>query len=127
MLFLEEDGAAFAARQALDFEPDSVWSYSSGTSNIISKKLKDSFGGADSEYLSFPFQELFEKIGMESAIIEPDRSGTFVLSSFGYATARDWARFGLLYLQDGVWNGNRILPEGWVKYTTTPTPKGEHK
>jgi CubicO group peptidase (beta-lactamase class C family) len=59
---------------------------------------------------------------MYSAILEPDASGTFVASSYGFATARDWARFGLLYLNDGIWNGERILPEDWVKYTTTPAP-----
>ena len=59
---------------------------------------------------------------MNSAILEPDASGTIVGSSYMYATGRDWARFGLLYLQDGVWNGERILPEGWVDYTRTPTP-----
>ena len=60
---------------------------------------------------------------MRSAVLETDSSGTFVGSSFSYATARDWARFGLLYINDGIWEGGRILPEGWVEYTTTPTPK----
>ena len=74
-------------------------------------------------------QELFDKIGMYSALIEPDESGTFVGSSYAIASPRDWARFALLYLHDGVWNGERIFPEGWVEYTTTPTakaPKGEY-
>jgi CubicO group peptidase (beta-lactamase class C family) len=57
---------------------------------------------------------------MHHTIMEPDPSGTFVGSSYSYATARDWARFGLLYLNDGIWDGVRILPEGWVEYTTTP-------
>ncbi len=74
-------------------------------------------------YYRFIYEELFDKIGMHSAILEPDCSGTFVGSSYAIATPRDWARFGLLYLQDGVWQGERILPEGWVAYTTTPTPK----
>ena len=55
-----------------------------------------------------------------TAIMEPDASGNFVTSSYGYASARDWARLGLLYLNDGIWNGKRILPEGWVEYSTTP-------
>jgi CubicO group peptidase (beta-lactamase class C family) len=62
---------------------------------------------------------------MYLSVIEQDASGTFVYSSFSFASARDWARFGLLFLNDGVWNGERILPEGWVKYTTTPAPAAE--
>jgi hypothetical protein len=63
---------------------------------------------------------------MSSAVFEQDASGTFVGSSFVFATARDWARFGLFHLQDGVWDGHRLLPEGWVKLVTTPTPQAPH-
>ena len=59
---------------------------------------------------------------MRSAMMEPDASGTFVASSYSFASARDWARFGLLYLNDGIWDGERVLPDGWVKYTVTPAP-----
>lgn len=92
-----------------------------GTTNIIARIIRDAIGGTDADYFAFPRRALFDRIGMHSAIIEPDASGTFVGSSFMYATARDWARFGLLYLQDGVWEGERILPQGWVKYALTPT------
>lgn len=74
----------------------------------------------DSEgYRRFPREALFDPIGMTTAVLETDVSGTFVASSFMYATAKDWARFGMLYLHDGVWNGDRILPDGWIEYTRT--------
>ena len=72
---------------------------------------------------------LFDRIGMTSALVETDASGSFLGSSFVFATARDWARFGQLHLQDGVWEGERVLPEGWVDYVRTPTPgaaRGEY-
>src|SRR5688572_12722097 len=63
---------------------------------------------------------------MTGVVLEADAAGTFVASSFMYATARDWARFGMLYAQDGVWDGERTLPEAWVKYTRTPAPAHPH-
>ncbi len=126
MLFLKKSAANFALNKPLIAEPGTKFSYASGTTNIICKILKQSLGGDDLEYLKFPREALFNPLGMPSAIIEPDAAGIFVGSSFMYATARDWARFGLLYLQDGIWNGERILPEGWVKYTTTPTTTSKH-
>ena len=103
----------FTASHALKDKPGSLFYYSSGNSNILSRIIRQTLG--DSLYYSFPYKELFYKLGMYSAVMEPDASGTFVGSSYMYATARDWARFGLLYLQDGVYNSERILPEGWVK------------
>ena len=123
MLFRSSGAGRFAARKPHDTEPDQTWAYSSGTTNIIARIMRDAVGGNDADYLSFPRRALFDPIGIKSAVIEPDSSGHFVGSSFMYATARDWARFGLLYLQDGVWEGERILPEGWVAYSTQPTPK----
>ena len=122
MLFGTGDAAGFAARKALSRAPGQRWAYSSGTTNIIARALRGAVGGGEAGYLAFPRRALFEPLGMASAVIEPDASGTFVGSSFMFASARDWARFGLLYLQDGVWDGHRILPEGWVTFTTTPAP-----
>jgi CubicO group peptidase (beta-lactamase class C family) len=80
-------------------------------------------GGTLADYVAFPRQALFDKLGMSHTVMELDESGTFVGSSFMYSTPRDMGRFGLLYLNDGVWEGDRILPRGWVGYTTAPTPK----
>lgn len=127
MLFAETDSGAFASSMPLEVPPDTRWQYSSGTTNIISRIVRMAAAGALNEYFSFPRKALFNKIGMTSAVMEPDSSGTFVGSSFMYATARDWARFGLFCLNDGVWGGERVLPEGWMRYSTTlaPTaPKG---
>jgi CubicO group peptidase (beta-lactamase class C family) len=106
----------------LEAEPDTRWKYSSGSTNIIAKALRNAVDD-DKTYHAMPREMLFDRIGMRHAVIETDPIGTFVGSSFGWATARDWARFGLLYLNDGVWQGERILPEGWVDYSRTPTPK----
>lgn len=120
-LFVDPDTAAFAASKPLVAHPGTRWSYSSGSTNIVSGIIRQALGGDQAEYFAFPRRTLFNPIGMRSAVLEPDAAGNFVASSFMYATARDWARFGLLYLQDGVWEGRRILPEGWVEYTRRPT------
>ena len=123
MLFRRKDAGLFAADFDLENEPGTDFYYSSGTTNIISRIIRETIG--DEYYYRFPYEELFYKIGMVNTVLEPDAGGTFVGSSFAFATARDWARFGLLYLNHGVWNGERILPEGWVQYTTTPAPTAE--
>jgi CubicO group peptidase (beta-lactamase class C family) len=122
MLFKEANMGEYATNSSLKHPPGQVFNYSSGTANILSLILRKAIG--EEYYYRFPYEQLFEKIGMYSAVLEPDASGTFVGSSYCYATARDWARFGLLYLHDGVWNGQRILPEGWVRWTTTGTSYG---
>ncbi len=121
MLLGVPDMGAYAARKALTAEPGTKWSYSSGSTNIISRAMRQVLG--DGNYRDFPRRALFQPLGMSSAIIEQDASGTFVGASFMYATARDWAKFGQLYLQDGLWEGRRLLPEGWVKFTATPAPR----
>ncbi|MCW5909499.1 MAG: serine hydrolase [Cyclobacteriaceae bacterium] len=117
MIFNKKDMGLYAMGYPLESEPNTVFEYSSGTTNIISRLIREAIG--DEDYYRFYYRELFEKIGARSMVIEPDAGGTYVGSSFSWATARDWARFGLLYLNDGVFNGERILPEGWVAYTTT--------
>ena len=123
MLYESYDFAAYAAGRPTVAKPDAKWNYSSGTANIIARIVRQAAEKNYPQYYNFIRDELFHKIGMYSAVMEPDASGTFVGSSYTFATPRDWARFGLLYLQDGVWQGERILPEGWVKYSVTPTPQ----
>jgi CubicO group peptidase (beta-lactamase class C family) len=122
MLFGSYDFAAYAAAKPLKTEPGGLWNYSSGTANIASRIVRQTVEKDYEYYYKFIYEELFDKIGMYSALLEPDSSGTFVGSSYASATPRDWARFGLLYLNDGIWQGERILPQGWVEYSTTPTP-----
>lgn len=114
------DAAGFAASFPLIHEPGTHWSYSSGTSNIVSGIIRDTVGGTREGYRAFMHRELFGPIGMQSAVAEFDASGTFVGSSHLHATARDYAKFGLLYLRGGVWDGKPVLPKGWVDYARTP-------
>lgn len=123
MLFTERDTGAFAASFPPAAPPDTVWSYSSGTSNIVARILRDAFGGDLAAMVRFARERLLDPAGMTSALLEPDASGSFIGSSFAFMSARDWARFGELFRRGGVWNGRRLLPEGWVRYATTPTPR----
>ncbi|RFM26531.1 serine hydrolase domain-containing protein [Deminuibacter soli] len=118
MLFGRADMGGFTAGHTLKYAPGSVFYYSSGNSNILSRIIRATVGERD--YHAFPYEQLFYKLGMYSAVMEPDASGTFVGSSYMYATARDWARFGLLYYNNGVCNGEQLLPDGWVKEAATP-------
>lgn len=117
MLFRPGDTAAYAAEQPLVGTPGRVWSYSSGTTNLLCDVLARAEGGDPSTLAA---RRVFAPLSMTSAVMGTDTSGDPVCSSYGYATARDWARFGQLYLQDGVWAGDRLLPVGWVDDTTTP-------
>ena len=117
MLCREKDMAAFTARHSLAHDPGTVFNYSSGNSNILARIIRQTVGEKD--YAAYPATALFYKTGMYHTLFEPDASGTYVGSSYINATARDYARFGLLYYNDGVWNDERILPEGWVKKTVT--------
>jgi CubicO group peptidase (beta-lactamase class C family) len=117
----KDDVASYAESRPLAHPPGTWWNYSSGTSNVVSAILGRTLGGhaAVDDFLR---ARLFDPIGMKSATPRFDAAGTFVASSFVFATARDFARFGLLYLRDGVWEGERLLPAGWVDHARTPTP-----
>ena len=119
MLYVESDMFDFASSPKLASSPDAVWQYSSGTTNIISGILRSCFDDYQS-YYQFPQKALFNKLGMMHSYIETDATGTFVGSSYGYCSARDWTRLGMLYLNNGNWFGEQILPEWWVEYSTTP-------
>jgi len=115
MLFRSEKVADIPLSQALSHPPGSAWYYSSGTSNILSELIRRRIGN-DLFYHRLPYDSLFHRIGMNSAVLETDESGTFVGSSFCYATARDWAKFGQLYLQNGSWNNETIIDSSWVAF-----------
>jgi CubicO group peptidase (beta-lactamase class C family) len=123
MLFLRGDAASYAASEKLRNPVGSTWFYSSGSSALLASAMRTALGGSQARYFSYPRKALFGPLGMNSAVMEPDEAGTFLAPAFVYASARDWARLGLLYLNDGVWEGERILPEGWVKTSLKPTPQ----
>ena len=119
MLFQSGDVARYAIAQRLEYLPGEHWRYSSGTTNILSAVIRNVLGDALA-YRDFPRRALFEPLGMKTATMELDASGTFVGSSFVYASARDWAKFGQLFLQDGRWGERSLLPPGWVEFSRAP-------
>jgi CubicO group peptidase (beta-lactamase class C family) len=122
MLFGSRDMATYAARNNLQHTPGTRFLYNTGDTIILSRVLLAAMHHDGEAYLSLPRTALFDPAGMQSAIFEPDAAGTLVGSSFLYATARDFARFGELYLNDGARNGVQVLPKGWVTYSATPAP-----
>jgi CubicO group peptidase (beta-lactamase class C family) len=121
------DMAAFAAGFPLVHEPGSpeAYNYSSGTSNLTCAAAQLVVGDGEAGMRAFLTDELFTPIGMSNVRADFDDAGTFVASSYVYATPRDYARFGLLYLRDGVWDGKRIVAEGWVDHGRAPLSPDE--
>lgn len=126
MLYQKGDVGKYALSVPKKLNPDEEWLYSSGSSNILSYIIRQTIGN-DQEYWDFPRKALFNKIGMRSAIIETDASGTFVGSSYIEATPRDYARYGLLYLNNGIWEKDTIIDPSWVAYTQKEAPKSKGK
>jgi len=124
MLYQETDMTKSQIYKPQVGKPNETWNYSSGTSNLLSGIIRGKFE-THQEYLDFWYTDLFDKIGMHSMIFETDLAGNYVASSYGWANTRDWAKFGLLYLNKGNWNGKQILSEDWVNYTATPTNGSE--
>ena len=114
----KDDHAAYAINQQLSSTPGSEWYYSSGTTNIVSRLLGDALGDKTHAFIQ---TRLFDAIGMSSATAQFDAAGTFVGSSYVYATARDFAKFGEFYLRDGIWGNKRVLPSGWVDHARAQT------
>jgi CubicO group peptidase (beta-lactamase class C family) len=120
MLYLEPDMAGFASSKPLANDVGKAFSYSSGTTVMLSRIWQNAVGDP-AQALALPRKALFDPVGMRSAVLETDARGTFVGSSYLYATGRDWARFGQLLLQDGVWNGQKILPDGYAAFMREPS------
>jgi len=126
MLFNSDGIGEYAMGMPLQYAPNAHWEYSSGTTNIIATELEKYFKSRD-EYLLYPYQRIFWPIGMYSLIIETDSKGYFVGSSYSWATARDWAKCGQLFLQNGQWAGQQILPKKWVDYVQKPAPNSAYR
>lgn len=124
-LFVERDAGAYAASRPVAHPPGAVWSYSSGTTNLVARTLRQTLASRGVDYGVFAREAVFGPIGAASFVMEPDSSGTPIGSSYIYATAGDWARLGALYLDDGVAGGVRVLPEGWAEAATRAEPAAD--
>lgn len=124
MLYLSDDMAGFASDRPAAAQVDTVFNYSSGTSTMLSRFVQNQVG---EDSLNYPRDALFDPLGMTSAVIETDAGDTFVGSSYLYATARDWARYGQFLLQKGVWNDQRILPAGFTDWMFEPTAASDNR
>jgi CubicO group peptidase (beta-lactamase class C family) len=120
MVYLHDDMAGFAVNAAVVAPPGTRWAYSSPTTQLLARVVRDAVGGPE-QTLAFAWRELFNPLGMRNVTLEFDASGTLQGSTYMLAGARDWAKFGLLYLNDGVVGGKRILHEDWVDFCAAAT------
>ncbi|MDE2362086.1 MAG: serine hydrolase [Hyphomicrobiales bacterium] len=120
MLYLEDDMAAYSAEAKAIARPGTRWAYSSSGIVMLDRVLRDKIGGPD-ELVRFAHERLFGPAGMSNVILGFDATGTFVGGTYSAMTARDWARFGQVFLDDGTIDGKRILPQGWADFSAAPT------
>jgi CubicO group peptidase (beta-lactamase class C family) len=120
MLYLHNDMAGFAVKAQPIAPPGTRWAYSSPTTQLLARIIRDAVGGPE-QTLAYAWRELFNPLGMRDVTLEFDGAGTLQASTYMLASARDWARFGLLYLNDGVLAGKRILHEDWVDFSAAAT------
>lgn len=111
-----------AINQPMDLPPNTAWRYRNSDPLTLGRIVKQTVEARGDSYHQFPQHDLFDRIGMRNVVLETDAYGNFILTGYDFVSAWDWARFGLLHLWDGVWQGERILPEGWVEFITTPAP-----
>ena len=116
------DAFKYAVSSPVEFAPNTVGRYRNSDPMTLGLLVRQHVEKKGEVYLTYPQRALFDKIGIRRQVLEPDPWGNFLLSGYDYGTARNWARLGLLYLRDGVWNGQRILPEGFVTFVKTPAP-----
>jgi CubicO group peptidase (beta-lactamase class C family) len=121
MLMQSDDMFSSITSCELASEPGSFWNYSSGDANLLSGLIRDAIGDLD-EYHGYAYTRLFHRIGMLNTVVETDASGLFVASSYSYGSTRDWARFGLLFLNRGIFQGDTVLNPEWVDYMSTAAP-----
>ena len=124
MLMQSDDMLASVKKSGLLHEPGSYWSYSSGDANLLSGLLRSAIGDRE-EYLGYAYTHIFHRIGMLNTVVETDASGLFVASSFSYGSIRDWARFGLLFQNQGIFEGDTVLTPEWVDFMTTAAPASD--
>jgi CubicO group peptidase (beta-lactamase class C family) len=113
---------AYSIASPVEFAPNAVGRYRNSDPMVLGFLVQQAVRTRGEEYLTWPQRALFDRIGIRRQVLEPDPWGNFLLSGYDYGTARNWARLGLLYLQDGLWDGRRLLPEGWTTFVRTPAP-----
>ena len=113
---------AFAASRPQQWAPNTVGRYRNGDPVLANYLVRMAVEARGENYHAFPRRALLDPLGMRNTILETDPFGNFLLQGYEYASARDWARLANLYLNDGVWNGERLLPEGWTDFVSTLAP-----